>query len=140
MYDILIGIVLIKIWILCGNICNAFVICYFCEHSEYEHNLKYFLPLFILSRFKSLLLQISSQKKNHPRDYKPTPHEYIEDKQKSLFFVYCGANFELLIPLQWFFVMLWYIVTRKLSWQEFSNSINKASKLQKCNSDALTLA
>ena len=33
-----------------------------------------------------------------------------------------------------------YIVTRELSWQEFSNSINKASKLQKCNSDALTLA
>lgn len=29
---------------------------------------------------------------------------------------------------------------RELSWQEFSNSINKASKLQKCNSDALTLA
>ncbi|MGN0005388.1 MAG: hypothetical protein ACI37Z_05400 [Candidatus Gastranaerophilaceae bacterium] len=33
-----------------------------------------------------------------------------------------------------------YIVTRELSWQEFSNSINKASKLQKRNSDAQTLA
>lgn len=32
------------------------------------------------------------------------------------------------------------VVTRKLSWQKFFNSINKASKLQKCNSDALTLA
>ena len=87
MYGILIGIVLIKILRDCavisvsaGYVRNAFVICYFCEHSEYEHNLKYFLPLFILSRFKSLLLQISSQKKNHPRDYNPTPHEYIEDK------------------------------------------------------------
>jgi len=64
-YGILIGIVLIKILRDCavisvsaGYVRNDFVICYFGDHSEYE----YFLPLFILSRFKSLLLQISSQR------------------------------------------------------------------------------
>lgn len=29
---------------------------------------------------------------------------------------------------------------RELSWQEFSNSINKASKPRKCNFDAMNLA
>ena len=37
----------------------------------------------------------AEEKSSYTQDYRLAPHEYIEDKQKSLFFVYSGANFEL---------------------------------------------
>lgn len=69
-----------------GYVRNAFVLCCFGEHSEFEHLEKILLDAICVEPIEdSADIEIKSEKsskyeKYYTQDYTPTPHEYIEDK------------------------------------------------------------
>ena len=70
-----------------GYVRNAFVLCCFGEHSEFELLEKILLDAICTDPIKesddaNLITEEKSSKyeKYYTGDYKPTPHEHIEDK------------------------------------------------------------
>lgn len=71
-----------------GYVRKAFVLCCFGEHSEYEHLVKILLdaicdaPIDDSNDNELTDSKSSKYEKYYTKDYKPTPHEYIEDKKE----------------------------------------------------------
>ena len=70
-----------------GYVRNAFVLCCFGEYSEYEHLEKILLDSICVEPIEDAEdndfktdAKSSKYEKYYTKDYKPTPHEYIEDK------------------------------------------------------------
>ena len=82
-----------------GYVRNAFVLCCFGEHSEFEHLEKILLDAICAELIKesndaNIITEEKSSKyeKYYTGDYKPTPHEYIEDN-KIVFLCLMAENF-----------------------------------------------
>ena len=68
-----------------GYVRNAFVLCCFGEHSEYEHLERILLDAICIEPIEadgdmaSADTRSSKYEQYNTKDYKPTPHEYVED-------------------------------------------------------------
>ena len=71
-----------------GYVRNAFVLCCFGEHSEFEHLEKILLdaisetPIEDSNSIPDSEVKSSKYKKYYTKYYKPTPHEYVADENK----------------------------------------------------------
>ena len=71
-----------------GYVRNAFVLCCFGEHSEFEHLEKILMdaisetPIEDSDSMIDFEAKPSKYKKYYTKDYKPTPHEYVADKNR----------------------------------------------------------
>lgn len=69
-----------------GYVRNAFVLCCFGENSEYEHLEKILIDAISETPIEEYEAEThekdkaSKYKKYYTKDYKPTPHEYVSDK------------------------------------------------------------